>query len=149
MPFEHDLIAERHFRARVTQCDGGDMSEPPATRDAALRLRGRAGRLRAKVHWPGAPGAARAPGLLVHLYDDPGTADALSRELCARTGCVVVAAPGSATPDEVVDLLGWIADHAGELEAEPGPIMVAGSAAEAVLSQAWQDGWPPVVRCPL
>ena len=125
------------------------MSEPRATRDAALRLRGRTGRVRAKVHWPGAPGAARAPGLLVHLYDDPGTADAQNRDLCARTGCVVVAIPGSATVDEIAGLLGWIADHAEELEAAPGPIRVAGSTADAVLERARRDGWPPVVRFPL
>jgi acetyl esterase/lipase len=125
------------------------MSEPRATRDAALRLRGRTGRVRAKVHWPGAPGAARAPGLLLHLYDDPGTADAQNRELCTRTGCVVVAVPGSASVNEVADLLGWIADHAGELEAEPGPIRVTGSAAAAILARAREDGWPPVVPFPL
>ena len=102
------------------------------------------------VHWPGAPGADRAPGLLVNLYDDPGSAGAHGRELCARTGCVVVSMSGTAGVDEVLEVLGWATDHAAELEAEPGTLAVTGQGGQgrlavAVVDRARRNGWPPVV----
>ena len=140
-------MPERHFRSAVTECERGYVPEPRANRQAQLRLRGRTGRLRAMVHWPGAPGADRAPGLLVNLYDDPGSAGAQGRELCARTGCVVVSMSGTAAVDEVLEVLGWAADHTAELDAEAGTLAVTGKGRLAVdvVARARRNGWPPVV----
>ena len=138
-------MPERHFRSAVTECERWYMPEPRANRQAQLRLRGRTGRLRAMVHWPGAPGADRAPGLLVNLYDDPGSAGAQGRELCARTGCVVVSM--SSLTDEVLEVLGWATDHTTELDAEPGTLAVTGKGRLEVdvVARARRNGWPPVV----
>ena len=101
------------------------------------------------VHWP-VPSAPTGRRAWWNLHDDPGSAGAHGRELCARTGCVVVSMSGTAAVDEVLEVLGWATDHAAELEAEPGTLAVTGQGGQgrlavAVVDRARRNGWPPVV----
>ncbi len=135
-------------------------------RVAEMHLRGVAGPLRARVYWPApaTPGAT-APALLVFFHAGgfvPGSvrsADALCRGLCARTGVVVLSAsyrptPGNPYPaafHDAATAMEWAADHAGELDADPGRLLVAGEGAggnlaAAVALRARDHRWPALTR---
>jgi hypothetical protein len=89
---------------------------------------------------------------------DAARADALSHGLCATTGVVVLAVLRRRGPGVGIDPLrdasaavDWSADHAGELGADGGRLVVAGWAAGAALAaavarQAAERGWPEIVR---
>src|SRR6186997_1123153 len=92
-------------------------------RAAWMRLRGRAGPLGARVYWPGGGDGDRPPALLVFFHASgfvPGSvesAEALCRELCARTGVVVLSAscrpapphPYPAAFDDATTTVDWAA----------------------------------------
>jgi dienelactone hydrolase len=111
-----------------------------------VRLRGPAGQLRARVYWPAPAGrAAAAPALLVFLGDD-----ATGRRLCVTAGLVVLAADLTAAPPAIA-VVSWAADHAAELEADPGRLLVGGEGAGGALAaevarHARDQGWPPIIR---
>ena len=117
------------------------MTEQPRVRRVAdMRLRGPDGWLPLRVYWPA---GARGAGVLVDLHD--GAGDAWCHELCERTGSVVLSptGPGPSTDDALL-VLGWAADHAAELDADPRRLAVIGPHAENVASRARAEGLPPV-----
>lgn len=139
VPATHTLpVAEarRQYEARVA------IMAPPA-KVAAVAERGIAG--------PGGPLALRiytpagtGPFPLMLFFHGSGfvlcsldTHDGMCRNLCAGIGCVVVSvdyrlAPEHkfpAGPEDCLVATRWAADHAGELNADPTRIMVAGDSA--------------------
>jgi acetyl esterase/lipase len=142
---------------------------PPVPRVADLQLRGSTSRLATRVYWPapcpdGAAGHVRRTALLV-LVDgvgdaagpEPDHADALARNLCTAVGVVVLALAHPLGADRAAALrdagtaLGWAADHAAELGADPRRLIVAGAGsgaelAAAVAREAHEQGWPEIVR---
>jgi acetyl esterase len=131
-------------------------------RVADVQLRGMAGPLWARVYWPaptGVPpavmvffGAGEAAGAGV------GPVDALCRELCSGVGLVVLSTvhrpadqPYPAAVRDAATATEWVADHAAELDADPGRLVVAGlgsggDLAAAVALHARDHGWPPITR---
>jgi acetyl esterase len=125
-------------------------------RVADLPLRGRAGPLRTRVHWPPSAGPG-GPPLLVFLPAEPD--DDLPVRVAASAGVVVLVVtdgrahrqPDGAALAEATMATQWAADHAAELGADPRRILVGGEArgawlAAAVALRAREDGWPPLVR---
>jgi acetyl esterase len=125
-------------------------------RVADLQLRGRAGPLRARVYWP-VPMSRAVPRALFVFLQAAGSisggieaADPLCRGLCSRVGLVVL----SAHPVSLLDattVTEWAADHAAELDAEPGRLVVGGEGvggrlAAAVALHARDQGWPTPAR---
>jgi alpha/beta hydrolase fold len=126
-------------------------------RDAELRLRGRAGVLRASVSWP--EPAERPPALVIFFPDPARDAGQLVRVLSRLGGVVVLAAhvrsapsdPVSTAFDDASAVLGWVADHAEELDADPDRLVVAGEGAGAALAaavalHARDEWWPAIAR---
>jgi acetyl esterase/lipase len=124
---------------------------------ADLWLRGVSGHVRARVGWPdrgstgGHPLVVFLPGLR-----DGGRADEQCRELCLGVPAVVVALR-YARPEfgpafnEGLEALEWAADHAVELGADPGRLVLAGERDGARLAarialRARDDGWPSIAR---
>jgi acetyl esterase len=123
---------------------------------ADLQLRGRAGPLRTRIHWPPAPGAPVARPLLLAL--PAAGADTLWAGVSALTEVVVLAVsdtrvtrvPDSAALAEATTAVQWVADHAEELHADPRRLFVGGEGtgawlAAAVALQARDEGWPSLV----
>lgn len=120
---------------------------------ATMRLRVASGLARARVHWPAAADAVAVPALLVFLHATPDDGDALCRGLCSQAGIVVLSAccPGDPCLRDATAVVGWAADHAAELEADPGRLLVAGEGsggglAAAVALRARARGWPSLTR---
>ena len=135
----------------------GAQSVPAGPRVADLQLRGRAGPLRTRVHWPPATGGPAVRPLLVMLTATG--ADDLWATVSAKAGVVVLAVSDTrvtrvadeAALAEATTALQWAADHADELHADPGRLVVGGEGtgawlAAAVALEARDDGWPSVVR---
>ena len=94
------------------------------------------------------------------FFPDPERdASSLCRALCRLAGVVVLSAPprsGPAEPastafDDAASVLGWAADHAEELDADPGRIVVGGEGSGAALAaavtlHARDEWWPAVGR---
>ena len=90
-------------------------------RVADVQLRGTGGRLPARVYWP-APTDIPAPLLVAFA-----SSDVLAREMCRQAGVIAMSAMcRSATVDDAAAALCWSADHAAELDADPGVLFVAG-----------------------
>jgi len=134
---------------------------------ADVQLRGRAGPLATRVHWPPRTTPPPRPALLVFLPGagaEPGAralddADALCCSLCRHAGVVVLAVsprPASAgvaaaALEDGITATAWAADHAGELGADPRRLAVAGEGrgagvAAAVALHARDAGWPALTR---
>ena len=115
-----------------------------STRTAAVQIRGSTGPLWGRLYWP--PPTDAAPPLLVYFPDIADDA-AEVRLLCRRTGLIVLTTP---TQYELLDAkatVGWAADHAAELEADPRRLLIAGTGRGAELAAeihriAAEDGWP-------
>jgi acetyl esterase/lipase len=121
----------------------------PRPRVANLRLRGTAGRLPATAYWPWHLGRD-PPALVVLLHAaDAGTTPA---SLCERAGVVVLAVRHRPDPDQAMQdsiaAVRWAADHAGELDADPARVLVAGTSAAEVAEQVRKSGWPHVTELP-
>jgi acetyl esterase len=127
-------------------------------RIAEVQLRGPGGPLAARAYWPDPHEPMTAPALLVLLPGrDPADVDALCRGACADIGVVVLsptsraAAPDNAALADALAAVHWAADHAAELGADPGRLLLAGTGvggrlAAAVARQAQDDGWPAVTH---
>lgn len=134
-------------------------------RVAGVHLRGRAGPLRARVCWPARVGSGASPPLLVLFRAGgffPGSVDGtarLCRGLCCRVGVVVLSAsyrPALETPypaafSDATTAMEWAADHAAELDADPGRLLVAGEGAggnlaAALALHARDHRWPTITR---
>lgn len=112
------------------------MTEQPGVRRVAdMRLRSPEGWLPLRIHWPV---GRKDPGVLVDLTG--GVDDARCRELCARTGSVVLSVTGPVSGDEALAVLSWAADHAAELDADPARLTITGPHAESVAGAARNDG---------
>jgi len=121
---------------------------------ADTRLRGLTGPQPARTYWPSATGTA--PMVVFLPADGVERADWLCRALCSGAGVVVlcVSYRKPPSPDGLCDAIlatGWAADHAGELGADPGRLLLAGEGtgaelAAAVASHARTRGWPPLVH---
>jgi acetyl esterase len=136
------------------------MTAPPmmsAPRMAELHLRTRTGVLQASVAWP-AP-AERPPALLIFFPDPARDRDRLARALSRLANVVVLTAAARSEPfdlsstafDDAAAVLGWAADHAEELDADPDRLVVAGegagaSLAAAVTLHARDQWWPAIAR---
>ena len=135
MPFVHDRDVRSAFPfSRATAHDCG-MTAATLSQDADLHLRGG---VRARVTWP--PATSGGPPPLVVLV---GTDPQLGRELAVHVPAVVL----SVDPGAAREALEWGADHAAELGAAPGGIVLAGSrrgapAIAALAREARDRGWP-------
>lgn len=110
-------------------------------RTAAVQIRGATGPLWANIYWP--PGGS-APPLLVYFTSDSITE---LRTLCLSKSLIVLAAPAQYGLPAAKAIVGWAADHASELEADPDRLLIAGTGdgaelAIAVFRIAEQEGWP-------
>jgi acetyl esterase len=121
---------------------------PAMTSDASLVLRQRRGLVRVRVNWP-PPECGACNPVLVFLSTDEeptDTVDALSRALCAE-GCLVVLSVRTACHDTAATALEWAADHAEQLEADPGTVLLGGvgrggELAARLASSTRANGWP-------
>jgi acetyl esterase len=125
-------------------------------RIADLQLRGSTSPLPVRVYWPGQ--AARPVPLLVFCIVGAGAgsqaetspAEATCRGLSEDPGLVVLAVSCLAGAQDGTTVLEWAAEHAAELGADPGRLLVAGqgtgsAVAAAIVSQARAAGWPAVM----
>ena len=141
---------------------------PAVHRVADVQLRAPGGPLAARAYWPVPGGTVAVPALLVLLPGDGSGADgldrldALCRGVCAHVGLVVLSvmhrseapdAPGAPDPaiEDSAAAVRWAADHAAQLGADPGRLLVAGTGtggpvANAVARRARDDGWPEITR---
>jgi acetyl esterase len=120
-------------------------AEPRRDRVADVLLRGPSRRLRAHLRWPTATDAVPALAVLLGTGADSPDAQAVS---AGRAGAVVLAALVESVA-EAVAVVGWAADHARELGADPGGLVLVGTAAArdlvaAVAERAAAEGWPPL-----
>jgi acetyl esterase/lipase len=126
-------------------------------READLQLRGRTGPLRTRVEWPPSAGGPVPPPLLVFLPTERD--DDLVSTVSVLAGVIVLAVgdtrptrlPDAAALVEATTATQWAADHAAELDADPGRVVVGGAGrgawlAAAVALQARDDGWPALAR---
>jgi alpha/beta hydrolase fold len=136
-------------------------------RIADLQLRGSTSPLPVRVYWPG-QAAARPVPLLVFCIVGAGAgaqaetpqaetsqaetsqAEAACRGLSEDPGLVVLAVRCLGGAQDGTSVLEWAAEHAAELGADPGRLLVAGqgagsAVAAAVVSQARAAGWPAVM----
>jgi hypothetical protein len=130
---------------------------------ADLTLRFAAARVSARVFWRRA--AVDAPLPLLLLLTDreepaPGErTDILARALCASAGLVVLAVSTPSSTDQPpppehdyeLETLGWAAEHAAELDADPEDLLVAGehvggARAAWLAIRAIQSSWPELRR---
>jgi acetyl esterase/lipase len=124
-------------------------------RVADLRLRTSAGPTRTRVWWPVSRSAVPT-GLLLFFVDAEAP---WLRRLASLAQLVIVAAPCADGPDAVVragrrdaaTALEWASDHAHQLEADRGRLLVGGLGlgaplAEAAALEAVERGWPPLAR---
>jgi len=165
MPNAHRSHAQSDFRVRGGATKMGAMHATPnaVRRSADLRLRGRSGPIPVRVLWPASPVLGSPPPVVVVLADPSGTAaavadHALCDELCAGLGALVLHASWTGrhddTPDSALeraaDALEWAADHAVELDGDPGRVLVAGrdraaAAASGLALRARDHAWPHLV----
>jgi acetyl esterase len=158
MQIAHDGHAASAFPFRAAAGhDGGVTVEAlppmPIPRGAELRLRGRTGAVHASVAWP-AP--AEIPPAIVVFFADPARPAGLLTRPAGVVVLTVAIRPApldlTATPfDDASAVLGWAADHAGELDADPDRLLVAGEGAGAALAaavtlHARDEWWPAIVR---
>ncbi len=93
------------------------------------------------------------------IFDGVDGKDSLGRALCVLGGVVVLsAAPRGGLPavssvsvDDAAAMVGWAADHAGELGADAARLVLAGEASGAALvtavaRHASDNGWPPIAH---
>ncbi len=134
---------------------------PRGEMPAEITLRFGAVRLRVCVHWPQATPASDRSPLIVLLADvrDAPAAEGLTVTLCSSLDAVVLsftsyADDGRGEPAAAnleLAALGWAAEHAAELSANPGRLAVAGlkaagaNAARLAIG-ARDNGWPELRR---
>ena len=123
-------------------------------RIADLQLRGNTSPLPVRVYWPGRPVTRPVP-LLVFCRVGAGAAavaeadcgaEATCQRLSQGAGLVVLSVCcASGVPDGTA-VLEWAAEHAAELGADPGRLLIAGegAVAAAVAAEALAAGWPSV-----
>ena len=118
-------------------------------RIADLQLRGSTSALPVRVYWPGQVTSQPAPLLVFCMVGAGAGAEETCRNLSEDHGLLVLAVRCSAGVHDGMTVLEWAAEHAAELGADPGRLLVAGigaggGVAAAVESQARAAGWPAV-----
>lgn len=130
---------------------------PPVRRSAVLHLRGRDGPDTLRVDWPPRSGLGWPPPLIMVLCREAGGAapstadDALCDELSCGLGALILRATAGSSLARARRALEWAADHAAELEGDPGRLVIAGcdQAADVAVQLALaarDEGWPPLRR---
>jgi acetyl esterase len=122
-------------------------------RIADLQLRGSTSPLPVRVYWPSQVASQPAP-LLVFCMVGAGAgagtdAGETCRSLSQDRGLLVLAVSCPAGARDAMTVLEWAAEHAAELGADPGRLLVAGqgaggAVATEVAAQARAAGWPEV-----
>jgi acetyl esterase len=128
-------------------------------RIADLQLRGSTSALPVRVYWPGQATSQPAPLLVFCMagtgadarsggFGVPG-AEASCRGLSEDYGLVVLAVTCLTGVQDGTTVLEWAAEHAAELGADPGRLLVGGlgpggAVAAEVASQARAAEWPAV-----
>ena len=128
------------------------MEGVPRNRIADLQLRGSTSPLPVRVYWPGQVASQPGP-LLVFCMVGAGAgprAEATCRSLSEDLGLLVLAVSCVAGAQDGTTVLEWAAEHAGELGADPGQLLVAGqgagsAVAAAAASRARSARWPAVM----
>lgn len=128
------------------------MESVSRNRIADLQLRGNTTPLPVRVYWPGQT-ASRPGPLLVFCTVGAGAgarAEATCRSLSEDPGLVVLAVSCLTGAQDGTTVLEWAAEHAHELGADPGRLIVGGqgaggAVAAAVASQARAARWPAVL----
>jgi acetyl esterase len=121
-------------------------------RIADLQLRGNTSPLPVRVYWPGHAASQPVP-LLVFCVVGAGAgpeAETTCRRLSEDPGLLVLAVSCLAGGRDGTAVLEWAAEHAAELGADPGRLLVAGrgaggAVAAAVASRARAARWPAVM----
>jgi acetyl esterase len=118
-------------------------------RIADLRLRGNTSPLPVRVYWPGQSAPQPVPLLVFCIVGAGGGAEEACRTLSQDRGLLVLAVACRAGVRDAMTVLEWAAEHAAELGADPGLLLVAGpgaggAVAAAVESQARAASWPAV-----
>jgi len=121
-------------------------------RIADLQLRGNTSPLPVRVYWP-AQAASQPVPVLVFCVVGAGAGpqtEATCRGLSDDPGLLVLAVFCLAGGQDGTTVLEWAAEHAAELGADSGRLLVAGqgaggAVAAAVASQARAAGWPDVM----
>jgi acetyl esterase len=118
-------------------------------RIADLQLRGSTSALPVRVYWPGQVMSQPAPILVFCIVGTGAGAEETCRNLSEDHGLLVLAVRCPAGVRDGMTVLEWAAEHAAELGADPGRLLVAGigaggGVAAAVESQARAAGWPAV-----
>jgi acetyl esterase len=118
-------------------------------RIADLRLRGSTSPLPVRVYWPGQVASQPVPLLVFCMVGAGAGAEETCRSLSEGYGLLVLAVRCAAGAHDGMTVLEWAAEHAAELGADPGRLVVAGqgsgaAVAAAVESQARAAGWPAV-----
>jgi acetyl esterase len=120
-------------------------------RIADLQLRGSTSPLPVRVYWPGQAASQPVP-LLVFCMVGAGAGpetEAMCRNLSENPGVLVLAVSCLAGAQDGMTALEWASEHAADLGADSGRLLVAGpgaggAVAAAVASQARRAGWPAV-----
>jgi acetyl esterase len=120
-------------------------------RIADLQLRGNTSPFPVRVYWPGRPVTRPVP-LLVFCSVGAGAgavADVACQRLSQDAGLVVLSVCCAGGARDGITVLEWAAEHAAELGADPGRLLVAGegaggAVAAAVAAEALAAGWPSV-----
>jgi acetyl esterase len=121
-------------------------------RIADLQLRGNTSPLPVRVYWPGQAASQPVPVLVfcrVGAGAGPQT-ETICRGLSEDPGLLVLAVSCPAGAQDGTTVLEWAAEHAAELGADAGRLLVAGqgaggAVAAAVASRARAAGWPAVL----
>ena len=122
-------------------------------RIADLQLRGSTSPLPVRVYWPGQVASQPVP-LLVFCMVGAGAgagtgAEETCRGLSQDRGLLVLAVSCPAGARDAMTVLEWAAEHAAELGADPGRLLIAGQGAGGAVAteaaaQARAAGWPQV-----
>jgi hypothetical protein len=157
MPFAHNGLARSAFPFWRGPREAVGAMTTTLQRVADLRLRSSAGPTRTRVWWPASPDRGTT-GLLLFFVDTTVEAPWL-RELASLAQLVIVAAPCAPEPDAVVraerrdatTALEWAGEHARQLEADPGRLLVGGigigaGLADAAAREAAAIAWPRLTR---
>jgi acetyl esterase len=154
------FLARPADRGRMLAAPIQPADRPAVQRTADLQLRSAAGRQAAQVMWSPFGPSDETPPLVVFFGGGDGDVDcAACHALSEGVQAVVLAATSILARDgswaeafaDALVMVEWAADHAAELAADPGRVLVAGEGsgarmAAALALHARDCGWPPLAR---
>lgn len=120
------------------------------TASGALLLRRGRATLTGRISWPPSP---TGPTVLLVGPGPWADGDALGASLSHRAGAVVISVPWRPGADAVTveDVLGWVAEHATEIDGDPDRLVLVGLGAAvptvaAAARRAASQGWPRLLH---